>query len=165
MTMIEPLITELDQESVATRRLMERVPADKLGWKPHPKARSLGELAAHIAMVPRVLSGFLQHPSYEAGGTPEHMPASTEELLQLFDDSLAAAKANLAKFSDDELNATWSLTRGGVPIFELPRAGVIRRVILNHLYHHRGQLTTYLRTLDVPLPSVYGPTADENPFM
>jgi len=165
MSMIEPLLMEMEQEAAATRRLLARVPADKLGWKPHPKARTLGELAAHIATVPRGLSELLQQESYEAGPRPESEPESTEALLALFDESMAVAKTNLAKFSDDDLKANWSLTRGGQPIFTMPRAAVIRTVVLNHIYHHRGQLSTYLRTLDVPLPSVYGPTADENPFM
>jgi uncharacterized damage-inducible protein DinB len=163
--MIEPLLMEMEQESVATRRLLERVPSDKLGWKPHPKAKSLGELASHIATVPRGLSELLQKESHEAGPRPDVMPENTEALLTLFDESMAIAKTNLATFSDDDLNAIWSLTRDGQPIFSLPRGGVIRMIVLNHVYHHRGQLSTYLRTLDVLLPSVYGPTADENPFM
>jgi uncharacterized damage-inducible protein DinB len=165
MSLIEPLLIEMEQEAVATRRLLERVPNSQLGWKPHPKARTLGQLASHVATVPRGLSELLQQDSYEAGGIPEHEPESTEALLALFDESMAAAKTNLAKFNDDQMQAEWSLTRGGNPIFTLPRAAVIRTVILNHVYHHRGQLSTYLRTLDVPVPSVYGPTADENPFM
>lgn len=165
MSLIEPLLRELEQESVTTRRLFERVPADKFGWKPHPKAKSLGELAAHIAVVPRALSEILKKDVHQVVPAPAPEPHSTEELLALFDESLAVAKQNLAGFSDDQMNATWSLVNGDKTIFAIPRCGVVRTVILNHLYHHRGQLTTYLRTLDVPLPSVYGPTADENPFM
>jgi len=165
MSLIEPLLMEMEQEAVATRRLLERVPSSQLGWKPHPKARTLGQLASHVATVPRGLSELLQQDSYEAGGIPEREPESTEALLALFDESMAAAKTNLARLSDDQMRSEWSLTRGGKPIFTLPRAAVIRMIVLNHVYHHRGQLSTYLRTLDVPVPSVYGPTADENPFM
>jgi uncharacterized damage-inducible protein DinB len=155
---------ELDQEATATRRLLERIPDDKLGWQPHPKARTLGQLAVHIAQVQKQVSSMIQNASAEVSMTPEHVPASATEIVTMFDESHAATKANIGAMSDEDLLSNWSLMSDGKPIFTAPKIGVVRMVILNHIYHHRGQLSTYLRTLDVALPSIYGPSADENPF-
>ena len=160
MAFTEPVLMELDQEAVATRRLLERIPDEKLGWKPHPKARSLGQLAVHIAQTQKQVSSMLQSDSAEVSMSPEAVPASSAEIVSLFDESLAATKSLIGGMSDEDLLSTWSLTREGKPIFSAPKLGVVRMIVLNHVYHHRGQLSTYLRTLDVPLPSVYGPTAD-----
>jgi uncharacterized damage-inducible protein DinB len=164
MRMIEPLLMEMENEAVATRRLLERVPSDKLGWKPHEKARSLGELAVHIAQTQKHISSLLQGSSYEVRAQKETVPETSGEIVSLFDECTSSAKQLLGGMSDEDLLSNWSLMREGRPIFSMPKAGVIRMIVLNHVYHHRGQLTTYLRQLDVLLPSVYGPTADENPF-
>jgi len=164
MAVIEPLLMEMEMEAAATRRLLERLPSEKLGWKPHPKARSLGELAVHIAQTQKQVSSMIQGDGHELAIPAETVPATPAEIVAMFDEGLSAAKANLAKLGDADMMSEWSLLRDGKPIFTMPKAGVVRMIILNHVYHHRGQLTTYLRTLDVPLPSVYGPSADENPF-
>ncbi len=165
MAMIDSLLLELEQEACSTRRMLERVPDDKLGWKPHEKSRTLGELASHIASTQKHVATFLQKPSHEAGRNPEPPPADTASLLAEFDSNLAETKALLGSMTDENLMSEWSLTANGQPVFTMPKAGVVRKIILNHVYHHRGQLSVYLRELGVALPVVYGPTADENPFM
>jgi uncharacterized damage-inducible protein DinB len=162
--MAQSVVTELDQEAIATRRLLERIPSEKLDWKPHPKARTLGQLAVHIAQVQKQVSSMIQSESGEVRSQPETVPSSATEIVTMFDDSHTSTKALLGAMSDEDLVSNWSLMRDGQPIFTLPKIGMIRMVVLNHVYHHRGQLSTYLRTLDVALPSIYGPSADENPF-
>jgi uncharacterized damage-inducible protein DinB len=162
--MAQSVVTELDQEAIATRRLLERIPNEKLDWKPHPKARTLGQLAVHIAQVQKQVSSMIQNESGEVRSQPETVPSSATEIVTMFDDSHTSTKALLGAMSDEDLVSNWSLMRDGQPIFTLPKIGMIRMVVLNHVYHHRGQLSTYLRTLDVALPSIYGPSADENPF-
>jgi len=164
MSFTEPLLMELDQEAAATRRLLARIPDEKLGWKPHPKARSLGQLAVHIAQTQKQVSTMLQTSASEVSMSPENVPATGQEIVSMFDESLAATKELLGGMTDADLMSTWSLTREGKAIFSAPKIGVVRMIVLNHVYHHRGQLSTYLRALDVPVPSTYGPTADENPF-
>jgi uncharacterized damage-inducible protein DinB len=164
MSMAQSVVTELDQEAIATRRLLERIPSEKLDWKPHPKARTLGQLAVHIAQVQKQVSSMIQSESGEVRSQPETVPSSATEIVTMFDDSHTSTKALLGAMSDEDLVSNWSLMRDGQPIFTLPKIGMIRMVVLNHVYHHRGQLSTYLRTLDVALPSIYGPSADENPF-
>ncbi len=146
MRAIDPILMEFEQESATTRRLLERVPAEKVDWRPHPKARSLGELANHITAVQRRIPIAIQTPTYDLGSSGAG-PASVEvaEIVAAFDANVAEAKRLLT-------------------VFSAPKIGVLRGILLNHTYHHRGQLSTYLRQLDVVLPSVYGPTADENPF-
>ena len=161
MTIAGTFIAELQQEAGATRRLLERVPEDKLSWRPHPRSSSLGELALHIAQLPRGITQLVSGPDAEVPNVPRPEATSRAELLNVLEESLAFAAAKLESWDDDALAHQWRLTRGGKTIIELPRAGMIRTVLLNHWYHHRGQLTVYLRLLDVPLPSVYGPSADE----
>jgi uncharacterized damage-inducible protein DinB len=165
MSLVQPLIDEMVQEGATTRRVLQRVPQDKLAWKPHEKAKSLGQLATHIASVQGNLATMLQGSSAEAGSAgPEVVPETTDELVALFDAKLETAKSMLSKIADDDLPSAWSMTRQGKTMISMPKIAVIRSIILNHIYHHRGQLSTYLRILDVPVPSVYGPTADERPF-
>jgi uncharacterized damage-inducible protein DinB len=164
MAMIQSMIEEMELEGATTRRLLQRLPQEHLGWKPHAKARPLGELAMHIATVQPVLAGKLQSASADAASAPRDTPQTTDEIVAAFDEGLASAKSLLAKLSDDDLGSTWSLLREGKPVFTMPKIAVVRTVILNHVYHHRGQLSTYLRMLDVALPSIYGPTADDRPF-
>lgn len=166
MSMMQAFIDELEQESAATRTLLERVPAEKFSWKPHEKSFSLGQLAYHVAKTPAEISEAATVDSHDLSEIePTREPESAEELLSLFDASVADAKKALASISDDSLMGMWRLTAEGEEIMAMPRIGLLRAIMLNHLYHHRGQLTVYLRLLDIPLPSVYGPTADENPFM
>jgi uncharacterized damage-inducible protein DinB len=166
MRQVDVLLQELEQEAATTRRLLARVPDDKLTWKPHPKARTLGELALHVAVVPGLVAGFacepspVQAPNFD--GDPK--PASAAELVPALDQSIATAKARLGALDDADLTPTWRLMRGDRELVALPRGAFLRSIMLNHWYHHRGQLSAYLRELDVPLPSIYGPSADENPF-
>jgi uncharacterized damage-inducible protein DinB len=165
MTMIDPFLMELEQEGQTTRRVLERVPTDKLDWRPHPTARSLGELAMHVATSQRVVSEALQKPSYEGQQNNPVVPANAEDIVAQFDDCTSSAKKLLSAMSDQDLMSEWSLTAGGVSRFRAPKIGVIRGIVLNHTYHHRGQLSVYLRQLGLKVPSIYGPSGDENPFM
>ena len=166
MRAIDPMLMEFEQESATTRRLLERVPTEKLGWRPHPKARSLGELANHIAMSQKRVAGAVQTTPYDLGsGGDGAVPATAADIVTTFDANVAEAKGLLAGMTDADLMSVWEGQVGGNTVFSAPKIGVIRAILLNHTYHHRGQLSTYLRQLDVTLPSVYGPTADENPFM
>jgi len=166
MKAIDPMLMEFEQESATTRRLLERVPTEKLDWRPHPKARTLGELANHIAMSQKRVTSAVQTATYDLGsGGDGTVPANAADIVTSFDANVAEAKGLLAGMSDADLTSVWEGQVGGQTVFSAPKAGVIRAILLNHTYHHRGQLSTYLRQLDVTLPSVYGPTADENPFM
>ena len=142
------------------------MPDDRLEWRPHAKARTLGELALHVAAVPGVVASFACEPSPvqvpHFAGDPT--PASAAELLPALDESIATAKARVGALDDDALAETWRLMRGDRELFAMPRGAFLRSMMLNHWYHHRGQLSAYLRELDVPIPSIYGPSADENPF-
>jgi uncharacterized damage-inducible protein DinB len=165
MPIADTLIMELDREAQTTRRVLERVPEDKLAWKPHVKSMSLRQLAQHVATIPGAISGMARLDGYDVANFSEP-PAleSTAAIVAAFDESVAQAKTNLAATDDAAMMANWSFVMGGKPVRTLPRVGVYRVILLNHLYHHRGQLTVYLRLLDVPVPSIYGPSADENPF-
>ena len=166
MRAIDPMLMEFEQESATTRRLLERVPTEKLDWRPHPKARTLGELANHIASSQKRVAAAVQTSPYDLGsGGDGSVPANAADIVTTFDSNVADAKGMLAGMSDADLMSDWEGQVGGHTVFSAPKAGVIRAILLNHTYHHRGQLSTYLRQLDVTLPSVYGPTADENPFM
>jgi uncharacterized damage-inducible protein DinB len=167
MAMKDALLAEYDHELATTRKLLERVPDAEFGWKPHPKSMTLGQLAGHVANIPFWCSATLDAPFYdleikrpEAGLDP---PPSRDELLREFDKKVAAARASLAKASDAEMMAMWSLKSGDHVHFSMPRVSAVRTFVMNHLIHHRGQLSVYLRMKDVPLPPIYGPTADEQP--
>ena len=165
MTMCEPLAAELRQEAATTRRMLERVPDDKFGWKPHEKSMTLGNLAAHIAQLPNLIAPALTQDEldFNAGGFKPFKPSNVAELLEEFDRNISAVAELLQSQPDERMNDNWRLRSGDMVLFEMPRAAVIRTMALNHIVHHRGQLSVYLRLLDVPLPSVYGPTADEGP--
>jgi len=164
--LVDPFLAELDQEAATTRRVLERVPDAKLSWKPHAKSMSLGQLALHVATIPGALAQMLSNDSLDMATVSFVQPAagSAAELLPALNDSLKAAKETLSGFDDRRAMATWKLTKQGKELFAAPRIGVVRSILLNHWYHHRGQLSVYLRLLDVPVPSIYGPSADENPF-
>lgn len=162
----EALIAELEAESPATRRVLERVPGDRLAWRPHPKSMSLGQLAQHVASMPGAISRMAALDGLDAATVDfEPEPAeSAEALLATHDASVAEARDYLAGLDQEGAMAPWRLTHGERELFTLPRIGLLRTLAFNHLYHHRGQLAVYLRLLDVPVPAVYGKSADENPF-
>jgi uncharacterized damage-inducible protein DinB len=165
MSIAQTLLPEFDREMANTRRLLEVVPSGDAGWKPHPKSYSLGDLAAHIVMLPLWGKLVLQQPELDLGlpanASIAQMPFTTvAALLDQFDQHVREAGAALATMADGAMGATWTLKNRGRPVFSMPRAAVVRGFILSHLIHHRGQLTVYLRLRDVPLPSLYGPTAD-----
>jgi uncharacterized damage-inducible protein DinB len=165
MTLIEGLLQELEREAQTTRRVLERVPDDKLNWRPHPKARTLGELAQHIATSPAGVAELsARSPAQAPRFASEPSPANASELMSTLDRSLERTKAILGGMDDAAATQTWRLMNGDREILALPRIAFLRSIMLNHWYHHRGQLTVYLRELDVPIPSIYGPSADENPF-
>jgi len=166
MALIDGLLQELEMEADATRRVLARIPSDQLGWKPHPKSRTLGELAMHVAVVPGAVAQLASAPSpaQVPDFTDPPCPRNASELVPTLDRTLAAAKNTLAGMDDAALTAPWRLMQGDRELFTLPRAAFLRSVMLNHWYHHRGQLTVYLRELNIPVPWVYGPSADETPF-
>jgi len=165
MAIAESILPEFDHETATTRALLERVPADKAEWKPHAKSMSLGQLALHVATVPGSVAELAAMSSVPAPPVFVQPPATTvRELGPALDDSLARARRVLGGLDDEAMRETWRLMSGDRELMALPRAAFLRAVMLNHWYHHRGQLLVYLRLLDVPVPSVYGPTADENPF-
>ena len=165
MKIIDGLLAELEQEAETTRRVLERVPAEHLSWKPHPKSMSLGQLALHVATVPgnvaelAAVDTFPEPPDFIQ---PE--ATSVSELVPSLRESVAKAKRTLGGFDDGKMGAMWRLQSGGRDVMAMPRVAFVRAIMLNHWYHHRGQLLVYLRLLDQSVPSVYGPTADENPF-
>lgn len=164
MSIAATLIQELEMEAATTRRVLERVPQEHFAWSPAPKSRTLGRLAMHIATNPGgVMTLAAQNPA-PLPGFGDVDPTSTSELLDTLTASVEEAKRILGGMSDAQLTETWSLQANGAEIMAMPRIAFLRTVFLNHWYHHRGQLSVYLRLLNVPLPSIYGPSADENPF-
>ncbi|HEU5170648.1 MAG TPA: DinB family protein [Gemmatimonadales bacterium] len=166
MAIRESILPEFDHEMATTRLLLERVPGDKAGWKPHPKSMSLGELSSHLADIPHWVPWTLEADSFDIappGAEPYRTPpfASRDEVLRRFDANVGKARASLSGTDDASFMVPWSLKHGGNVAFTLPRVAVVRTFLLNHMIHHRGQLTVYLRLQGVPLPSIYGPTADQ----
>ena len=162
MPLADALLPEFDHEISTTRTLLERLPDDRLVWKPHARSMSLGALATHVATIVWWGEMTLARSEFDtagAGTVPE--APSRAQILATLDRNASATRALLASKSDAELMAPWALKRGDQTIFSMPRAGVWRSFVLNHLVHHRGQLSVYLRLLDVPVPSIYGPSADE----
>jgi uncharacterized damage-inducible protein DinB len=166
MPMSEGLLKELDHESKTTRRVLERIPTDKFDWAPHPRSMPMGKLAWHIAQmtgwVPETLGKDFIDMSVP--GPDDPAPATTQELLAAFDKHTASALAALAAAPDEIMMKPWSLKRGEMVFFTLPKAAVLRSFVFNHIVHHRGQLTVYLRLNEIPVPSIYGPSADEQSF-
>jgi uncharacterized damage-inducible protein DinB len=162
--MIDGLLQELEAEAHTTRRVLERVPDHQLAWRPHEKARTLGELALHVASVPGAVAEIATQSQIQAPQFTDPSPNSAAELVPALEQSIAKAKSLLGGMDDATATATWRMMRGDRELFALPRAALLRSIMLNHWYHHRGQLTVYLRELGVPVPSIYGPSADENPF-
>lgn len=165
MPLVDALLPEFDHEMTTTRKLLERVPDDRRDWKPHARSFSLGQLAEHVATIPSWGLVTLTQSEFDVSGSPppQEMRARAE-LLAAFDKHVADTRAALAGRTDAELMAPWALKRNGQVIFSMPKAAVWRSFVVNHLVHHRGQLSVYLRLLDVPVPSIYGPSADEAAF-
>jgi uncharacterized damage-inducible protein DinB len=163
MALKDAILPEFDHEMASTRRLLERVPEDRPDWKPHAKSMPLGRLAAHVAEIPGYGLMTLETDELDfASG--KYVPARFEsraQLLELFDDRVRRTRAAIAATDDETLRRPWTLRNGGQVIFTAPKVGTLRTFFMNHLIHHRGQLTVYLRLLDVPLPGTYGPSADE----
>ena len=166
MTIANALLAELEQEAQTTRRVLERIPQAHLSWKPHAKSMSLGELAMHTAMTPGVICGWAceEETKFTGGGSKTPSPSSTAEIVAAHDQSVQTMKETMGKLGDAGLMQNWKATAGDQKLFDMPKGALVRSIALNHWYHHRGQLSVYLRLLDVPVPSIYGPSADENPF-
>jgi uncharacterized damage-inducible protein DinB len=165
MAIVDALLPEFDRETTTTRKLLERVPEDKFNWKPHAKSMSLGQLASHVATIPMWGSVTMAQSDFDVAGNPQLPPMKTRaEILSAFDKFVSDTRAALTGKTDAELMVPWALKRGNETIFSMPKASVWRGFVLNHLIHHRGQLSVYLRMHDVPLPSIYGPSADETAF-
>ncbi len=162
----EPVLKEMREESATTRRVLDRVPGDKLTWKPHPKSITLGQLAYHIAMLPGQIPRLLEFDHFELppNAFTFVQPKDAAEILSTFTESEKAGDAFVRSLTDEKWNATWHMSAQGKQIIARPRGEMVRQLMMSHLYHHRGQLCVYLRLLDVPVPSVYGPSADESPF-
>jgi uncharacterized damage-inducible protein DinB len=164
--MCQAMLNELEQEAGTTRRVLERVPENKLSWRPHKKSMTLGQLALHTASIPGRTAQISQGDQFDASqanfGAAE--PKSLGEIFAAHDESVRAAEDCLKGLTEERARGTWRLKMGPKELMSVPRAALLRSVMLNHWYHHRGQLSVYLRLLDVPLPSIYGPSADENPF-
>jgi uncharacterized damage-inducible protein DinB len=161
MSLADALLPEFDHEMV-TRKVLERVPEDRFDWKPHQKSFSLRDLAQHVATIPMWGQMTLSQPEIDLGGFGGPAPVTSRaDLLKLFDTNASATRAALLGKSDAELVSPWSLKRDGQTIFTMPKAAVWRSFVMSHIVHHRGQLALYLRLNDVPVPSIYGPSADE----
>ena len=163
MTIAE-LVQEFESEAKTTRRVLERVPSDKLTWTPHAKSMSLGRLAMHLATAPGAISGWPLADQFEFKGDPAPVPTCTDDIISAHDSGVERVKENLQKIGDAGLGASWTGSAGGKTLMTMPKAALLRALLMNHTYHHRGQLSVYLRLLDVPVPPIYGPSADENPF-
>ena len=158
---------ELKQEAEITNRVLARVPEDKLTWKPHAKSMTLGQLALHTATIPGGIAKVAENDTFQLdparfGNSPQ--PATHAEIMNAFKDSVVAAAAYLDGLSDEKVEAIWKMSVGDREVMAMPRKWVLRSIMFNHLYHHRGQLSVYLRLLDVAVPAIYGGSADESPF-
>ena len=162
--MIDPdaALAELEREESATRRLLERVPEDRLEWRPHERAMSLGQLALHVARIPGDVGGMLGPdavPAPDFGSVPT--PGSRAEILEALDEAMAAAREAVGSLDAASISAPVRLTANEQEVASMPRGAVLRFILLNHWYHHRGQLALHLRMLDVEVPATYGASADE----
>ena len=163
MSMADALLAELAEEMKTTRRCIERVPSEKGDWKPHPKSFSLAHLTQLVSSMPGWITKIMQGRNIDLSEGPGYSNQKTESLLQQFDKHVAEARAAITAAKEEDYAKPWELTMGGKVLMSLPRGVVVRQTV-NHLVHHRGQLTVYLRMLDVPVPSIYGPSADERTF-
>jgi uncharacterized damage-inducible protein DinB len=163
--MIDPILMEFDREASTTRKLLERLPDARLSWAPHERSMTLQGLAWHLATIPAmVASGVLLDGMDLAARAKVPAPDTAAAIVEAFAANCAAAKGAMSQLDDAKAMGAWSLSSGGMKILEMPRIAFVRNILLNHSIHHRGQLSVYLRLLDVPVPMIYGPSADENPF-
>ncbi|MBI4455508.1 MAG: DinB family protein [Acidobacteria bacterium] len=166
MAIKDSLLPEYDQEMKTTRKLLERVPETEFAWKPHEKSMSMGRLAAHLVELPDFANAILDHNSYDiaGGGDRPSRPEfySRVDLLAAFDSHVATTRAKIDSKSDSDFMSGWTLRKGDQVMFTLPKIAVLRTFLFNHSIHHRGQLSVYLRLQNVPVPAIYGPSADES---
>jgi uncharacterized damage-inducible protein DinB len=168
MALRDTFLPEFENEMKTTRKTLERVPEDKVAWKPHDTSMPMGRLAGHIAEMVGFAAQTFQGDSFDFAppGAPRTQPTvmtSRQQLLDIFDKNAASARAAISKASDEDLQKTWTLMNGGKTFLAMPRIQILRGMILNHVIHHRGQLSVYLRMNEVPVPSIYGPSGDEGP--
>jgi uncharacterized damage-inducible protein DinB len=161
MLTVDDIVQELEQEAQATRRVLERVPGDQLGWRPHEKSMTMGQLAMHVANLPGAIAEVSTSAFDVKTAVPRPDASSTDQILDLFDESMRRARAILTRMSDAELTTPWRMMNGSQELWSIPRGAFLRSVMLNHWYHHRGQLTVYLRQTGALVPAVYGDSADE----
>jgi uncharacterized damage-inducible protein DinB len=169
MSIGRSMLPEFDQEMAGVRKTLERVPDDRFDWKPHEKSTPMGDLATHLSNLPTWASLMMDTEEFDiappgVGPLKAERLSSAEALVAKFDENVAAARAALEGVSDERVLAPWALLKGGERIFALPRVACLRSFVINHMIHHRAQLGVYLRLVDVPVPSIYGPSADESPF-
>ena len=169
MGLSQSMLPEFDHEMANTRKTLERVPHDKSDWKPHEKSMAMGGLATHLGNIPTWVNYTIDQDSLDLAPEGQPLPSaelakSQAELLETFDANVAKARASIAGASDQELFKPWTLLSNGNQILTLPKVAVLRSFVMNHMIHHRAQLGVYLRLNDIPVPSIYGPSADENPF-
>lgn len=165
MNTVETYLTEFEAEAITTRKFLERLPADKLDWRPHPKSMSAGQLALHIAGTPGQVVRAIQGDSFSVPdfSAPNPQPTDVAQVLQALDDSIAVVRQVLPQLTDERLQEPWRITRDGRELTSMPRFAALRNIVLNHWYHHRGQFGVYLRLLGAVVPSSYGPSGDEAP--
>lgn len=172
MSISDSLLPEFDHEMANTRKLLELIPDDKVNWKPHTKSRTLGQLAMHLGYLPVWVNNILTQFEFDldssttgvhaknAGGYVRPEFESTEKMIKFFDENVASSRKAIASASDKDMLVKWALKKSGKTIFSFPRISVLRSFVISHSIHHRGQLTVYLRLIDIPLPNIYGATAD-----
>ena len=166
MPLIDALLPEFDREMGQTRKVLDRVPEGQFDWRPHPTSMTLGRLAEHLAEMPQSATIAMAQDGIEmtTARPPDYRsPATRAEVLAMFDANLRTGRGHLVNKTDGEFDAPWTLTAGGKQMFTMPKATVLRVFVINHMVHHRGQMTVYLRMLGVPIPSIYGPSGDEQP--
>jgi uncharacterized damage-inducible protein DinB len=164
MSIAQSMFAEFEEQAPITRRFLERLPEDRLGWKPHEKSMSAGQLALHIARTPGGVVRFVQQNPAQTpdfGNVPE--PSSLQEILNTFEESIATVRSLLPQFNDANMQETWRMVQGDRELLAIPRAQFIRDIMFNHWYQHRGQFSVYLRLLNVAVPASWGPSADEMP--
>ena len=168
MKLGETMLPEFDHEMASTRKTMERVPQEKFNWKPHDKSTAMGALAQHLSNIPGWANIAIDQDQFDVSPAGEQVKQeplkSTAEVLNAFDQNVAKARAAIAGASDEHLFQQWRLLASGKQLLSMPRIACVRSFVMNHMIHHRAQLGVYLRLNDIPVPSVYGPSADENPF-
>lgn len=159
----QEIIREIEHEGSQTKKILERIPIDNFNWKPHEKSRAIGQLAVHVAQIPVWTSRILAATDFDMLTFKREIPEikSTDDLIKISEENIQNAVDDLQEVSDEDMMAMWSFRRGEQVIFSLPRAAAIRNMSMNHLIHHRGQLSVYLRLLNIPVPGMYGASADE----